>query len=58
MNKSVGSSLLDSYSLGMSNNDDFPSLICGIEVLLYQFEPEASPKPSDEDSHAHILTGK
>ena len=40
----------------MSNDDSFPSLSRGIEVLPYWFKPEPSPKPSTEDSHAHIVT--
>ena len=53
--ESIGSSL-DSYSSGMSDDDGFPSLLRGVEVLLYQFEPEPSPEPSTEDPHARIST--
>ena len=46
-----------SLSSGMSDDDSFPSLSCGIEVPLpYRFEHEPSPEPSTEDSHARIVT--
>ena len=45
-----------SLSSGMSNDDSFPSLSRGTEVLPYLFEPEPSPEPSIEDSHARIVT--
>ena len=45
-----------SLSSGMSNDDSFPSLSRGTEVLPYLFEPEPSPEPSTEDSHARIVT--
>ena len=41
--ESIGSSL-DSYSSGMSDDDGFPSLLRGVEMLPYQFEPEPSPR--------------
>ena len=53
--ESIGSSS-DSYSSGMSDDDGFPSLLHGVEVLPYQFEPKPSPEPSTEDPHARIPT--
>ena len=44
-----------SLSSGMSDDDSFPSLSRGIEVLPYRFEPKPSPEPSTEDSHARIV---
>ena len=54
--ESVGSSL-DSYSSDMSDDGGFPSsLLRGVEVLPYQFEPEPSPELSTEDLHARTPT--
>ena len=53
--ESVGSSS-DFYSSDMSDDDGFPSLSRGVEVLPYQFEPEPSPEPSTGDSHVCIRT--
>ena len=45
-----------SLSSGMSDDDSFPSLSCETEVLPYLFEPEPSPEPSTENSHARVVT--
>ena len=48
----------DSFSSGMGDIDDsFTTLSRGVEVLPYQFEPEAEPDSPPEESHVPSEAG-